>query len=136
MGIEYSYELLCKDSMAVFFLGVLSTFLHAERQNCSVGTNDRYGNSHPTGSPQRVKYTLSLVHRAQSVNRSFYQYILILFFTTLAGAMQRDTGTGGEGGQLGEQGSPTLPFLDSFTQSPVYPGVHIFRANHMVPRRE
>lgn len=43
MGIEYSYELLCKDSMAVFFLGVLSTFLHTERQNCSVGTNDRYG---------------------------------------------------------------------------------------------
>lgn len=135
MGIEYSYELF-KDSMAIFFLGVLSTFLHTERQNCSVGTNDRYGNSHPTGSPQRVKYTRSLVHRAQSVNGSFYQYILILFFTTLAGAMQRDAGTDGVGGQLREQGSSTLPFLDSFTQSPVYPGVHIFRASHVAPRRE
>lgn len=53
MGIEYSYELLGKDSMAVFFLGVLSTFLHIERQNCLVGTNNRYRNSHPTESPQR-----------------------------------------------------------------------------------
>lgn len=135
MGIEDSYELLCKNSMAVFFLGVFSTFLHTERQNCSVGTNNRYGNSHPTGSPQRVKYTQSLVHRAQSVNGRFYQYILILFFTTLAGAMQRDAGTG-VGGQLDEQGIPALPFLDSFTQSPVYPGVYIFRASHVAPRRE
>lgn len=83
-----------------------------------------------------MKYTQSLAHRAQSVNGSFYQYILVPFFTTLAGAMQRDAGTGGVGGQLDEQGIPALPFLDSFTQSPVYPGVHIFRDSHLAPRGE
>lgn len=90
------------------FLGPLFIFLHTERQNGSVGTNNRHSNSHPTESPEgnTVTYTQPLAHRAQSVNGSSYQYILVLSFTMLAGVKQRDAETGGVGGQLDEQGIP------------------------------
>lgn len=66
MGVEYSYELFCKESMTIFFLGVPSVFLHTGMQNCSVGTNNRYSNSHLMESPpwERSGVRTVWAHRA------------------------------------------------------------------------
>lgn len=93
MGAGYSYELFCKDSVPVFFLGGPSLFLQCWMQNCSVGTNNRYRKVPPYSVVQwehSEVCTPCLAHKAWSVHSRYWRSILAFVFAVSAGAMQRD----------------------------------------------